>query len=92
MDEQIKDGGPAFPEPGVYDASREQINPVGAYYDAGGMSLRDYFAAKALNAVCDRYMLMNCDSEPEIEMEITNAAFLAYRLSAAMLAAREAQS
>lgn len=50
------DGGQAFPEPGVFDGNRDQVNPVGAYYDAGGMSLRDYFAAKALAAyiVCQQ--------------------------------------
>lgn len=40
----INDGVGAFPMPGVYDASREQINPVNCYYDAGGMTLRQYAA------------------------------------------------
>lgn len=45
------EGGRAFPEPGVWDGNRDTVNPVGAYYDAGGMSLRDYFAAKALQGI-----------------------------------------
>jgi hypothetical protein len=46
---KVEDGGGfAFPQPGVYDGGRDEVNPVGAYYDAGGMSLRDYFAAKAM--------------------------------------------
>lgn len=34
--------------PGVYDGGRQEINPVNAYYDAGGMTLRDYFAGQAM--------------------------------------------
>ena len=39
---EIKDGGPAFPQTSPYSVA---INPE-------GMSLRDYFAAKALQGFC----------------------------------------
>lgn len=44
----IEDGGPAFPEQAVYDGGRGEVNPAGAYGFACGMTLRDYFAAKAM--------------------------------------------
>jgi hypothetical protein len=40
----IDDGWPAFPQGGVWDGDRNQVNPVGAYFDAGGMTLRQYAA------------------------------------------------
>lgn len=68
----MTDGGPAFPVPGLHD--HEEFN---------GMTLRDYFAAKAL--------------QPIISQEGTNQgvsgdlvdAQRAYRYADAMLAARE---
>lgn len=60
------DGGPAFPEP-VMDFSQYR-----------GMTLRDYFAAKALQAIADP-----CHS-PEL------FANRAYEIADAMLRAREA--
>ncbi|EIN8656661.1 TPA: hypothetical protein MNC29_005110 [Citrobacter freundii] len=59
-------GGPAFPEP-VMDFSQHR-----------GMTLRDYFAAKALQAIADP-----CHS-PEL------FANRAYEIADAMLRAREA--
>jgi hypothetical protein len=41
-DEQINDGGPAFPVPDIYHPNG-QIE-----YGAAGMSLRDWFAGQAL--------------------------------------------
>jgi hypothetical protein len=69
---EIKDGGPAFPQ--------YVINNGGAYVD-GGMTLRDYFAAQALNGICanqDNRVYGN-------SMEFARAA---YRLADAMLTAR----
>lgn len=40
---EINDGGPAFP------VTRDDVAQNDAW---GGMSLRDYFAAKALNGLC----------------------------------------
>ncbi len=42
---------PAFPITAVYDASREQVNPSDAYGGGSGMTLLDYFAAKALQGL-----------------------------------------
>ena len=44
-------GGPAFPEIDTYhDTDRDTREPFSHVQSAGGMSLRDYFAAKALPA------------------------------------------
>lgn len=50
------DGGPAFPRPASTD---EHNTPCNVYQDQCGMSLRDWFAAKALQnlpAVYDKGM------------------------------------
>ena len=78
----MKDGGPAFPMYGVYDANRGEVNPVGAYFDAGGMTLRDYFAAKAMAA----YLAIDyegCCRDPD------KLAMWAYDNADAMLKERE---
>ena len=64
-----KDGGPAFPS---------TISDDGLH--VGGMSLRDYFAAKAMQG------LMASPADPE-SMEV--AAKWSYKLADAMLKARE---
>ena len=59
MTEKAKkpDGGSAFPEITTdqeYNDDREHIGPN--TYSYGGMSLRDYFAAKAMQGLCaDRH-------------------------------------
>ncbi|MGY1448734.1 hypothetical protein ACW582_16255 [Pseudomonas chlororaphis] len=76
----IQDGGPAFP---VADYDHMVFQPTTVAEtkrDLSGMSLRDYFAAKAVNGICahnDTWGL----AEPEI-------AEHAYRIADAMLAAR----
>lgn len=93
----MKDGGPAFPQPGVYDGMRKQVNPVGAYYDAGGVSIRDYFAAKAMAVM----LAEEPDPYPTWWMSLTEGsnakgidriAKAAYIAADAMLRAREAKS
>ena len=75
MSEQIKDGGPAFP---MQDA---------ATWQGHGMTLRDYFAAKALPAIVAAYVEANgrCVGTDHIHY---NCAAHAYRMADAMLAAR----
>lgn len=81
-----KDGGPAFPSPLEW----EESSPSGegkrrGCYDNGhdGMTLRDYFAAKALTG-----LLTNPNNEDnEIDKFV---AADAYRMADAMLAARAA--
>lgn len=85
MNEQIKDGGPAFPVE-HYTQSR---------YESTGMSLRDYFAAKALVG------LFSMEANPRvgeicepfrIDKHCDDMARHAYKLADAMIAAREKQS
>lgn len=66
-----KDGGPAFPLPGTYGCTKD------------GMSLRDYFAGKALAGLSAQF-----------GSELAPPAFaaFAYKLADAMLAAREAST
>lgn len=74
------DGGPAFPQPcteGGYSAN----SPYGIA--GGGLSMRDYFAAKALQG------LMANKSNPLHFNPEDDAAYV-YRIADAMLKAREA--
>jgi hypothetical protein len=71
MSEATKDGGPAFPRDHQHDGHN-------------GMTLRDYFAAKAMPMARDVY----CDGAPEGWLSV---AKLAYDMADAMLKAREAQ-
>lgn len=90
MGDQINDGGPAFPE-------KRQVHRAGyatsEFHPVGGMTLRDYFAAKALQG------LLSC-AGPVIKAN-DNGTFeylrgrdalpgLAYEYADAMLKARGA--
>ena len=64
-------GGPAFPQ--------ERTLPCGSHEECEGMTLRDYFAAKAMQALIEKH-----DESPvEISLE-------AYEIADAMLKEREA--
>ena len=69
----MKAGGPAFP--------CHPDSAIDSPYD--GMTLRDYFAAKAMGSLLSTLALKNLDMTPE------NAAALAYKRADAMLKARE---
>jgi hypothetical protein len=72
MNNQINDGGPAFPN----------VPPDSQYSDWDkGMTLRDYFAAAALQG-----MMAQFDPENELEHHI---AKWSYKAADAMLKARE---
>lgn len=86
MSAQIKDGGPAFPceqhetQDGLWNQTFES-----------GMTLRDYFAAKAMAS----FILGSSgkafgDSEDGMKMCATTA-YVSYAMADAMLAAREVQ-
>ena len=83
MSNQINDGGPAVPH-------KRQIRCNGEVIDSEmepGMTLRDYFAAAALQG-----LLGNSEFhvETDVESEIPNAiATYAYQAADAMLKARE---
>ena len=85
MSEQIKDGGPAFPF--------TELNGDGShYYSHGGMTLRDYFAAKAMEG---DWAAQNLDSgmfTPDTkDAPMESSARMYYRMADAMLRAREVQ-
>jgi hypothetical protein len=70
-------GGPAFPQHG-FDPITERFT------SQGGMTLRDYFAAKAMQSMI-RYGPWAGDDE-----DMERIADLAYKQAGAMLKAREA--
>lgn len=71
------DGGPAFPIPGLQDDE-----------DFNGMSLRDYFAAKAMQAWLSTYA--ENDRHPASAGNLDHFAGQAYEVADAMIAARNA--
>jgi len=74
----IKDGGPAFP------TNTENVSNAGACYADAGMTLRDYFAAKAMQGYLASFAGGETIDGPN------SAAEWAYRYADAMLRAREA--
>ena len=77
-----KTGGPAFPVPGLAGNS-----------DYDGMTLRDYFAATALNTILCQYdftFFEDDEREKEDETFALIVAKNAYSMADAMLKAREA--
>jgi len=85
------DGGPAFPKTVSRNHSQEETPLVDSctyITSEGGMSLRDYFAAKALQG-----MLAGCPDEPRIRSSMNGQlwAQAAYAMADAMLAARNSQ-
>lgn len=75
----INDGGPAFPLP-VEDLQCRSRFESGY----GGMTLRDYFAAKAMQSLVSKHGF--------ISDEINFAAEHSYEIADAMLKAREASN
>ena len=70
----ISTGGPAFPH----------IVPPGGFIDQPGMTLRDYFAAKAMQGYLTHEQAANCCS-------VGLVARWAYEQADAMLRARESK-
>ena len=78
----MNDGGPAFPcEILAYDYVKDGVRYVGPKEMRGGMSLRDYFAAKAMQSLMlDREFLLRGNGR--------DVAGSAYEYADAMLAER----
>lgn len=78
-----KDGGSAFPKQPAF----HMLDGATAVYEQEGMSLRDYFAAAALQGMlaCSR-STQTCDT---VQQNTIAAAEWAYEYADAMLAARE---
>lgn len=73
------DGGPAFPIPGLQDDQ-----------DFNGMTLRDYFAAKALTALISVVLTDGAETHDGQPVSEETMAEQAYCFADAMIAAREA--
>ena len=73
----VNDGGPAFPM--AFQSLDRQGNPDSSPNVEWGMTLRDYFAAKALAGMC---------ADSEISGSAEAYAESAYKFADAMLAAR----
>lgn len=78
------DGGPAFPEAGLSGLPNEQF-----IQGRAGMSLRDYFAAKALTAIVERDAIA-LDGMAVNAPIAEDSARCAYLYADAMLKARAA--
>lgn len=78
-------GGPAFPVAQDYDER------VGAYiqYASDGMTLRDYFAAKAMQGVLSGTGLGHMNVHPSYYDSLAGTAKTAYLIADAMLEARQ---
>ena len=72
--------GPAFPVPDQYTANGEPISQ-GCF----GMSLRDYFAAKAMQA------MLNTELRRDMWASVEKIAIDAYKQADAMLKVRESE-
>lgn len=75
-------GGPAFP-------NKESSGNGGSSLDSCGMTLRDYFAAKAIGEIKPPVDYVGIDETRESYMEWASKA---YRMADAMLVARAAIS
>lgn len=73
------EGGPAFP---FGQISEKTGQPINGYFNEG-MTLRDYFAAKAMQS------LLNSGYEDGFEEDCKGLATLAYEIADAMLAERK---
>lgn len=79
----MSDGGPAFPA--VVNGDGGCVQTGRNSFHAPGMSLRDYFAAKAMNALVN----WKDSDDAAFQAEIARDA---YAIADAMIAARGAQS
>lgn len=84
-----KTGGPAFPVPGFeFMDDRDPTKPERvAYIPYAGMALRDYFAAKALNALLADAPRGTSFGVDHMDTNM-NYALAAYAIADAMLEAR----
>lgn len=84
MSEPINDGGPAFPVPMAIRKADGQPMTAAEFFEGGnGMTLRDYFAAKAIQGIC-----ANPAFDPTNQWHFENAAEDAFRMARAMIEER----
>lgn len=88
--ERINDGGPAFPvietEPRDVGVPGGDCTTIADTYSSGGMTLRDYFAAKAMQSFMHGAVLPPGFDAAE---RLSFAGMRAYEMADAMLRARE---
>ena len=86
MRDDVKTGGPAFPSLDYWSTERNKCTEYGGV----GMTLRDYFAAKAMQGrLAGDTRWQELDFKPVNGLGIIeNDCLLAYRIADAMLAAR----
>jgi hypothetical protein len=90
---KLRHGGPAFPATTVNDSDTNITDPFGtllppnAQAPYSGMTLRDYFAAKAMQSIVSALASQGLLTEPESAGPVANASYL---MADAMLKAREA--
>lgn len=83
-----KDGGPAFPSPLEWRETENAEGRTGVFDNAhDGMTLRDYFAARALTGAV--HLAALSFGQDESEPDDDGIARYAYRLADAMLAERD---
>lgn len=82
MSAEIKDGGPAFPRQHVVADANDRAFKLGS----AGMSLRDYFAANALQGLLSHPTGRKAAAGQSV---VEAHAVAAYEYADAMLAARE---
>ena len=82
MNEEIKGGGPAFPS--LHYSDKDEVGDEREYASFEGMTLRDFFAAKAMQGFISAYGEIGKDAR----MNPANCAKWAYQQAEAMLAAR----
>ena len=83
------DGGNAFPQ-----VESQRVGSGGEYhteiYSAGGMTLRDYFAAKAMQSAMVNARLPGLvDRDPAAMRAIASVSDISYMVADAMLKARQ---
>ena len=82
------DGGPAFPQQAIRDGDGA-LQSVAAYGLPAGLSIRDYFAAKAMQAALVNATLPGvAEREPEAMQLVSQLCACCYVIADEMLEAR----
>jgi len=84
MNKPIEDGGPAFPQ---WDGHAITSEPN---YLGGGISVRDYFAAAALQALIATVQAKDCATQTPGQLQLKLASS-SYSIADAMLSERTKQ-
>ena len=88
---EIKDGGPAFPASRMEQGSSPEAEAIGGYFEVQypGMTLRDYFAAKAMQGFASEAQGLGKAGDDLIREQFDFVSRLSYVMADAMLKARD---